>query len=247
MKPPNLYESADYLHQYLLFHYGRPAELCPFPILEPEQLRFHERLRKEFLLPVRRRRGSRALDVGCAVGRLTFELGRAVEQVLGIDNSKTFIRSARRMARHHRLTFPLKQSGDEFAPCTVLLPRVLQRLRVRFELGDALDLTEFPDQAFQVISAVNLIDRLPHPQQFLLELPRLLAPDGQLILASPLTWMEDYTPCSKWLTSQQILELLQPSFQLERHGDLPFLIREHRRKYQLVISEVWTFRRSAKQ
>jgi SAM-dependent methyltransferase len=184
------------------------------------------------------------LDVGCAVGRFAFELGRTVEQVLGIDNSRAFIRAAQQMSRRHSLRFPLKESGTQFTPCTVHLPPVLQRSRVRFELGDALDLTKFPDEAFQVISAVNLIDRLPRPEQFLLAIPRLLAPGGQLILASPLTWMEEYTPCGEWLSNQQVLKLLQPYFQLERHGDLPFLIREHRRKYQLVVSEVWTFRRS---
>lgn len=29
--------------------------------------------------------GTRALDIGCAVGRACFELGRSFEQVVGID------------------------------------------------------------------------------------------------------------------------------------------------------------------
>jgi hypothetical protein len=38
-----------------------------------------------------------------------------------------------------------------------------------------------------------------------------------------------------------VQSLLRPHFRLARHGDLPFLIREHRRKYQLVVAEVFTF------
>jgi hypothetical protein len=40
--------------------------------------------------------------------------------------------------------------------------------------------------------------------------------------------------------------LLRPHFRLARRGDLPFLIREHRRKYQLVVAEVFTFVRRPK-
>ncbi len=102
-------------------------------------------------------------------------------------------------------------------------------------------LAAFPDQAFQVVAAINLIDRLPQPRAFLRQLPRLLSPGGQLLLASPFTWLEAYTPCREWVTSDQVLELLRPDFRLARHGQLPFLIREHRRKFQLVVAEVFTF------
>jgi hypothetical protein len=46
--------------------------------------------------------------------------------------------------------------------------------------------------------AVNLIDRLPKPVRFLAHLPELVVPGGQLVLASPYTWMEDYTPRRHW-------------------------------------------------
>jgi hypothetical protein len=34
---------------------------------------------------------------------------------------------------------------------------------------------------------------------------------------------------------------LLPDYRLVRQGELPFVIREHRRKYQLVVSQVFTF------
>ena len=237
----NPYETKRYLHEYLLLHYGRPNDLCPFPFIPRELLRFHERLRREYLLPVRPSSPSHGLDLGCAVGRFTFELGRVVSDVLGLDNARLLIQAARRMSKRHRLTVPVHESGSDFSSRLVVLPATLRRSRVEFQVGDALDLAALPDQTFQVISAINLIDRLPRPRQFLNQLPRLLAPGGQLLLASPFTWLEEYTPSREWLPSTEVPVLLRPHFRLARHGDLPFLIREHRRKYQLVVAEVFTF------
>jgi SAM-dependent methyltransferase len=235
------YETTQYLQEYLLLHYGRPGELCSFPFVPRAWLRFHERLRQEYLLPLPPGGPSHGLDLGCAVGRLTFELGRVLDQVLGLDRSRLFIRTARQMAKHHALEARVKETGARLRSCRLVLPQALRRGRVEFRVGDALDLAAFPDRAFQVVSAINLIDRLPRPRQFLLQLPRLLPPGGQLLLASPFTWLEQYTPPREWLTSQEVQTLLHPFFRLARHGDLPFLIREHRRKYQLVVAEVRTF------
>ena len=237
----NPYETDRYLHEYLFFHYGRADELCPFSFVPREWLRFHERLREEYLLPVAARSKSRGLDVGCAVGRFSFELGRVLDDVVGVDNSRCFIQSAQRMAKRHSLTARLQVSGARFTRRKLMLAKVLQRASVEFQLGDALDLNEFAPGSFQLVSAINLIDRLPRPRQFLEQLPRLVAQGGQLLLASPFTWLADFTPPKQWLTSQQVESLLRPDFCLVRQGELPFLIREHRRKFQLVVSEVRTF------
>jgi SAM-dependent methyltransferase len=240
----NPYETERYLHEYLLFHYGRADELCPFSFVPREWLRFHERLREEYLLPVASRSQLLGLDVGCAVGRFTFELGRVLDRVIGVDNSRSFIQSAQRMAKGHSLTAKLLVSGARFTRRKLTLTKVLRRASVEFHVGDALNLRPFAGRGFQVVSAINLIDRLPRPRQFLQQLPRLVAQGGQLLLASPFTWLDQFTSSKRWLTSEQVQSLLRPDFRLVRHGELPFLIREHRRKYQLVVSEVCTFIRS---
>jgi ribosome modulation factor len=94
----------------------------------------------------------------------------------------------------------------------------------------------------------NLIDRLESPLKCLERLPGLVRPGGQLILASPYTWLASYTPRKKWLggftrggrpvkTFDALRRILKPHFKLIRRLDLPFLLREHTRKYQLGISE----------
>src|SRR5262245_44224596 len=90
----NPYEPRRYLNEYLLLHYGQPKDRCAFPVVSEDTFRFHERIIRECLLPTRFPHPTRALDVGCAAGRLTLELTRVADQVIGIDNSTTLIRAA---------------------------------------------------------------------------------------------------------------------------------------------------------
>ena len=239
----NPYELRRCVDEYLLFHYGTASDLCPFGFIPREVLRFHRRVLEECLLPVRFPVPTRGLDLGCAVGRFTFELGRVVDQVLGIDRSKPFIHMARRMAQTHALTVRVKETGTQFRPITLNVPNALQRSHVEFRVGDALNLSALPDGSFHVVAALNLICRLPRPREFLCQLHRLVAPHGQLVLASPFTWFEEYTPRQEWPAPPEAQRLLGPHFRLARRRNLPFLIREHRRKFQLVVSEVSVFRR----
>lgn len=239
------YETERYLQEYLLLHYGQPRGVCPFRFVSPHLLRFHERLREECLLPVRGRGRTRGLDLGCAVGRFTFELGRVVDHVLGVDNSRPFIRAARRMAKDHALKVRVHESGAQFTTRRLVLPPALRRCDVEFRVGDAQDLAAFPENAFQVVAAINLVCRLPRPRAFLRQLHRLVAPGGQLVIGSPATWLEEHTPRREWLTAQEEQGVLRPHFRLVRQRDLPLLIREHRRKYELVISAISVFVRRA--
>ncbi|HTL54464.1 MAG TPA: methyltransferase domain-containing protein [Candidatus Limnocylindrales bacterium] len=239
----NPYETRRYLEEYLLFHYGRPRELCPYQFIPSALLSFHQRLRREYLPRVQTRQPTRALDLGCAVGRFTFELASVAGDALGIDNSSSFIRTARRIAQQHRLFVQVRESGKALSRRKLTLPESLRRAGVQFETGDATNLRKFADGSFHYVAAINLIDRLPCPRRFLLEVPRLLAAGGLLIMASPFTWLEEYTPAREWLSIQQVQTLLGRELRLMKQGDLPFVIREHQRKYQLVVARVFTFGR----
>ncbi|MEK9985898.1 MAG: methyltransferase type 12, partial [Opitutae bacterium] len=67
-------------------------------------------------------------------------------------------------------------------------------------------------------------------------------PGGQLVLTTPFTWLEEYTPRENWLgytESDSFVELqssLEPHFELQLKKDLPFLIREHARKFQYGVA-----------
>jgi SAM-dependent methyltransferase len=70
--------------------------------------------------------------------------------------------------------------------------------KVRFMVGDACNLDKRMGK-FSLIFGGNIIDRLPDPTAFLLSVSDFLEPKGLLILASPYTWLAEYTPPSKWL------------------------------------------------
>ena len=97
---------------------------------------------------------------------------------------------------------------------------------------------------YDVVLAANLICRLPDPDAFLSRLGGLVKPGGQLLLTTPFTWLEEYTPKEHWIggidsdrrSEEELTKRLSGEFSLHRHVDLPFLIREHERKYQLGIA-----------
>ncbi len=196
----------------------------------------------------------RALDVGCAVGRSSFELARRFTQVIGVDFSQRFVTAARRLAKKGSVTIERVDQGELASRIELSVPPDIDRSRVRFTRGDA---EKLPSRlgAFDVVLASNLICRLRHPSRFLDRLPALVRPDGLLVLTTPSTWKEIHTPRAHWVggfnreghavrTLDGLREQLEPTFRLLRRLDLPMVIREHQRKFEYVIVEATVWRRS---
>lgn len=246
---PGFYESDRAVAEYLLFHYGDEPLALPWSFGPREALNFPVRCISECLLADRLSPESRALDLGCAVGRSAFELARTVSRVVAIDASTAFIRAARRLQAEGRLPFSVVREGGLAEPAVARIPDGVDPGRVHFEVGDALHLRDDLGH-FDVVHAANLIDRVPHPRRLLAECAARVRPGGQLILVSPYTWTEDYTPASEWLCSAErptaeVLATLLPGFHPHRRLDLPFLIREHARKYQWSVAEATVWVRDA--
>lgn len=242
----NPYESASYLSDYLLFHFGKPRELCPWTSAPKVAFDFHRRIVDQMVVG----KGGRALDLGCAVGRVSFELSKRFDEVIGIDKSRAFIRAATRMAKRRSCSFQVADEGGLSSHRTVRLPAGSRPGRVRFEVGDAQKLRSGLG-AFDLVVMANLIDRLPEPMKCFRKLPSLVNPGGLLVITSPYSWLEQYTSKRRWLGRgrrgtmlEALRKLLAPHFKLAKRRDLPFLIREHRRKYEFVIAEASAWRRS---
>src|SRR5712692_7557295 len=91
LHPMSYYETDRALSDYLLFHYGTPEQLAPYDFSPSGALHFPVRCVAECLDLTRLPSEARALDLGCAAGRSTFELARHCTQVVGIDYSACFI------------------------------------------------------------------------------------------------------------------------------------------------------------
>jgi putative 4-mercaptohistidine N1-methyltranferase len=248
----NIYESDKLLAEYLLFHYGSGAEIAPPPGGE-RALDYAVRCVSECVTPPLQTK-ARALDLGCAVGRSTFELARWCEEVVGIDYSRRFIEAASVLQRDRVYDYLRTDEGLLATPLRAAVPAEIDRTRVAFEVGDAMALREGLGE-FDVVLMANLIDRLSDPHRCLVALPGLVKPGGQLVITSPYTWLEEFTVRERWLggyeregmrvpTLAGLRETLEGSFTLTGVRDLPFLIREHARKFQLSIAQASLWRRN---
>jgi putative 4-mercaptohistidine N1-methyltranferase len=245
--PLPFYESDTALEQYLFFHYGTARAYLPFPGSPREAMNYPERAVTDLLDRRRLPPDARALDLGCAVGRTSFALSRWCGEVIGIDLSASFIRAANRMKRRGSMSLSYVVEGDRRQTTTVRIPAAARPERVTFRVGDAMALSPRLGR-FDIAVLLNLIDRVPDPAACLRDLTPRLNPGAQLIIASPYTWLEEYTPRNRWLggrpdqtTFDALAGLLAPSYRLIRRRQIPFVIREHARKYQWSMAEgtVW--------
>ncbi|HEY4745023.1 MAG TPA: 5-histidylcysteine sulfoxide synthase [Desulfuromonadaceae bacterium] len=197
-----------------------------------------------------------ALDLGCAVGRAAFELARGgFEQVTGLDFSTRFFRLATRMRDEGFLRYAFPEEGEvvsfhEMALTDLGLGAV--RDRVRFYQADACNIpAKF--SGFDLVLAANLIDRLYSPRRFLTTIHERMNPGGLLVITSPYPWQEEFTKKEEWLGGYRdagepvwsldgLKEALAPRFRMVGEPrDVPFVIRETRRKFQHSVAEltVW--------
>ncbi len=250
----NFYETDRAVSEYLLFHYGTPEEILPYNFGPVAALNYPVRCVTECLDVKRLPPRARALDLGCAVGRSTFELARHCTEVIGIDFSQRFCAVANQLKETGVLHFPRITEGELTELSRAVVPPEIDRSRVKFEPGDATN-PRSSLGTFDVVLMANLIDRLPDPRRCLGQLPKLLNSGGQLIFTSPYTWMTEYTPRENWLggferedkpvrTLDALKQILSPNFDFIACKDLPFLIREHARKFQWSVAEasLWTKR-----
>ncbi|KAH9509096.1 hypothetical protein Btru_049012 [Bulinus truncatus] len=253
----DVYESDKLLSEYLVFHYGTPDQLIPYPFGPKEDLDFPKRCAELCLKHYHQQVAipNRALDIGCAVGRSTFEMTTGVQEVIGIDYSHSFIEAANKLKKDGKLNYNLVQEGDLFTPAVAKVPSEIDRNRVKFEQGDACNLPSSLG-SFGLVLAANLICRLHHPKDFLARLTTLLPEPGSiLVITAPYTWLKEFSDKSLWLGGyktdsgecvtgfQTLLKELGPHFDLVEEVNMPFFIRETSRKNQWTVSHATVWRR----
>jgi putative 4-mercaptohistidine N1-methyltranferase len=290
-KGDNVYETDAILNQYLGLHYpsSKSVDGNLSPILEHANapvhgLRFPQRIAQWLtgLSGVKddtSQQSTRALDVGCAVGGSSFELACSFSKVDAFDFSANFIRAAERMKRMEHPTFDVPLEGDI---SETMIARHENKItatiasRVNFFVGDACKMTEMirtsdsqqesPSlmaNGYDAILLANLLCRLPDPMSCLEALPLLIKPQGVVVILTPFTWLEEFTPRDKWLggcyTHDDADKSEDPPSKKHRgvpcrgidrleekmnslgfvnigRQEMPLVIREHMRKYQYIIS-----------
>jgi 5-histidylcysteine sulfoxide synthase/putative 4-mercaptohistidine N1-methyltranferase len=237
------YETDKLLSEYAEFHYGDSYFDVP---------NFPRALAEIAIKAMGNRSAGKALDLGCASGRATFELARHFDHVTGIDFSARFIGQGAQLARQGILRYTLIDEGD----LVFYRERTLNGLglesvknKVEFYQGDACNLKPL-FSGYDLILAANLIDRLYEPAKLLNSIHTRINSGGLLMIASPYTWLTEHTRREFWIggfkrdgenftTLDGLKEILGKHFRLlQGPQPVPFVIRETSRKHQHTLSEV---------
>lgn len=243
-----VYETDKQVSEYAEFHYGDEYYgVANFP----------KALAELAIKAMGNQPALHALDLGCATGRSTFELAKHFDHVTGIDFSARFIDLAVRLAKDGMVRYTITDEGELVSYRERKLADLElegTRSKVEFFQGDACNLKPH-FTGFDLILAANLIDRLYKPSLFLKNVHERLKPGGLLLIASPYTWLAEHTEREEWLggfkqggenftTLDGLKAMLGSHFSLvEGPVEVPFVIRETRRKFQHSLSEVTLWKR----
>lgn len=249
----NVYETDQMVAQYIEFHYGEPAipGIENFPITCVEQIKS----------VLDGRATARALDIGCAAGRSSFELAKHFDYVDAVDMSVRLIEAPTNLQTtgRQRYIVPVEGELQDYREISLADFEGYEDLKskISFMQGDACNL---PDKYsnYDLVFAGNLIDRLYDPAMFLNIIKQRINPNGLLVLASPYTWQETYTPRDKWLggfkaatgenftTLEGIKKVLGDQFaMLTDAQNVPFVIRETQRKLHYGVSQLTIWEKRA--
>jgi putative 4-mercaptohistidine N1-methyltranferase len=242
----DIYEDPGVLAEYLLFHYGTAKEILPpetvYPLGMHDALDFAVRTPSHFSPSL----AGRCLDLGCAVGRSTYEMSRNSRHVTGIDFSHAFIHAANTLLEGKTVPYSRRDEGHVTTELRANPPESMDPSRITFRQGDAMALPSDLG-SFDRVHAANLICRLRNPLLLLNRFADLVNPGGELVLATPCTWLEGFTPPENWPPSDTLSWLhshLGDAFDLVKRTDEPFLIRETARKFQWTHSMLTVWRKN---
>ena len=185
----------------------------------------------------------RICDVGGGTGRMAFEMATHFPQaseIVFVEPSYSFCEWARRLL-----------AGAEFDGC-IPLPDKLTRPTYRFVVEGSLPkpvpqvqicnatahVVPRPLAYFDLVSCLNVVDRVDDPARLVADLTGLLRPGGLLVLASPLHFEEQFTSRSRWLGD--LRELLDPAYWDVglREVDVRYEFLYYRRRMSLYLSQV---------
>jgi 5-histidylcysteine sulfoxide synthase/putative 4-mercaptohistidine N1-methyltranferase len=242
----DVYESDELVSQYCEFQYGDAYFGVKNFAIECAKIAY--KFVKNY---------TKALDLGCATGRTTFELAKSFNKVEGIDFSARFIGVGVKLKNEGYIAFSSKTEGDLVQKKRVSIEELgyeKVKEKVSFWQGDACNLK--PNfNSYDLILATNLIDRLYNPKLFLESVHNRLNNEGVLILTSPYTWQESSTKKEFWLggyrdesgkevkTIDTLKAILGKNFELLHVEDREFVIKETARKFQHSVAEVSVWRK----
>jgi 5-histidylcysteine sulfoxide synthase/putative 4-mercaptohistidine N1-methyltranferase len=144
---------------------------------------------------------SKVLDLGCGVGRLSFELAKKTSHVDGIDFTARHIQHCLDLKEQGQLRYAMPTQGEIFDFHEVTLESLgfeQSPENLHFAQGDGLNLKpQFGDYDLAICHRV--IEYSYQPQELLQQLSRRMKPGGVVVLGSSYAWDVSITDVPHWI------------------------------------------------
>ena len=189
----DLDQTRQHLSIYCWGHYG---DLDPAEQPDDKPGSIVHCLTQGFSLPIDP--AAPALDLGCSVGRTTFELAQRIDGLaLGIDLNFAMLKTAQNVLQSERLSYPRRRLGlvSDRREFSVRMPA---RELTDFWACDTLALP-FAAGQFGTVLAMNLLDCVVSPRDLLAAIRSMLREGGSALIATPYDWSPNATPVEAWI------------------------------------------------
>lgn len=195
----NFYESDESISSYCDLYYGKDKLYTNYvDLLRP------------YLKDLK---NSKALDLGCCVGRTSFELAKIYDEVLGIDFSANYINIGVKLKLYDFVNYKIKKEDKTFEERAISLKDFdLEKVKdkVSFMQGDACNLKEIYKD-FDLIFYSSLIDKLYYPKKFLEDVSRRINKNGFFVFLSSHNWFNEYINENNLFLEFELLDKIEVS------------------------------------
>ncbi|MPL66324.1 Hercynine oxygenase [bioreactor metagenome] len=195
----NFYESDESISSYCDLYYGKDNLYTNYVDLIRPYL-------KDLKV-------SKALDLGCCVGRTSFELAKIYDEVLGIDFSANYINIGVKLKLYDFVNYKIKKQDKTFEERAISLKDFdLEKVKdkVSFMQGDACNLKEIYKD-FDLIFYSSLIDKLYYPKKFLEDVSRRINKNGFFVFLSSHNWFNEHINENNLFLEFELLDKIEVS------------------------------------
>ncbi|KAL5008227.1 hypothetical protein ScPMuIL_013808 [Solemya velum] len=250
----------DSKNSFMSLHYATANEVMRYSFIPKDAIEFPRRAAdiciKYFGDSEKSGVPSRVMDVGCCVGRISFELTRGFKEVVGLDYMRGFVDLCKELQRFGVANYTATEEAEIKTTHAARVPSNLERDKVTFVQGDACNLSDDLGQ-FGCVLAANLVCRVPKPMAFLKKVPDVLAANGILVIMDHYSWDEMDTEKSEWLggfykdmkpvmSSSVLKSTLSENFELLDSTDIPLICTFSARTYFYMVVEVTVWKKKTK-
>lgn len=195
--------------------------------------------------------GIKCLDLGCSVGRTSFELSAAFKHVDGVDFSARYIQHGVQLQNNENVRYTVKNEGEivefkEISLATLSLTPSDAAGTIHFSQGDAANLKAKYSQ-YDIILAQHVLEQSYDPALFLASVHERLNEYGLLIVTSDYHFDENITAKNKWIGGLKVngenvtgfdglSERLSAHFHLLEEQNIPRVLLNNKR--ELLVSNI---------